>query len=373
MAALRRTDGALLWRRDGSGDIVVTQGVVVVHESEGSYPEAKVLDLATGRQRFDVAFGDGMRSESVSVADEVLMVQRCSLDSHCSVAALDLRNGRQRWSRQADQWGTALPHMPWTDGPRDDDGPIGVPTTLTNRIAVFVATSGDGIHRRTTAATVDVRNGEVLTRRRVTGSFRNLRLVGDRLIADSGCSEVRVLDARSLRKVWTRPICVDDVVRVGDLLVDSHASGLIDLETGDLTWMAPSGSTWLGVDSERIVSYAYGEYSGDRKAAGMVVAVDRSSGRQAWRVRSPGDEHAHIDSELERYGLAGGRVVFDRREWQFRGSPRVLRVMRASDGRSLWHARDTGLVGIGDGWIVGTGWTEWSGPASPAEVRYFAA
>lgn len=348
VAALDRSNGAMRWQSDVMGDLMISQGALVErHFWNGSY-EVKVLDLATGKMQFEVREEGDVRVASTAVAREVLLVLRCDDNDRCELSGLSLKDGRKRWSRQTDT--PILPAMPWDDGPNYSAW-MGVPQVPASTVAVISKESDHG----NALTTIDARTGAHVVSWDYAPDL-NSTLLGD-LVLSSDCSAAALYEARAAARSWLNSsVCLGATRLVGDYLVDGPGR-LIDVNTGRVRWDEPSNANFVGLDGKRAI---YHENKTSRTR--HFVAADLATGREAWRVPSPAGRTA---VEPEREAAAGGRVAFDSDEFDDGDTDHheVLRVLRAKDGRPLWHSRDTTLLGMGEGWIVGV--------SGFSEIRYF--
>lgn len=374
VAALDRRDGSALWTYPViEPGITVAPDAVVVHDSQlGHYDHATVLDLATGTPRFDVEAPTTGLLEALTVTPDALLVHRCTED--CELAALDLTDGKRRWSRPAGE-GTRLPSVrrePPTQ-PADADLQTRVlpPLPTTGRYAV--TTTAGRTASTVTLTAIDVRDGKPLGDWQGAPEAELRALLGDHLleVADECPSAATLTDLRTQKKVWSTEEClVGTVDRIGGVVaVRSHGQPLliVDVASGKRLWS--SETSLVGGDDHRIISYLPPDSLSDE--SGEFTAVDSDTGRAVWRAASPAKGDSLDPAPARRYGVAGGRLAFHSVEWGHHGEPSVLRVLKTRNGQQLWYATGVALLGLGDDWVAGTA-ADHSVVKSPAEISYFS-
>ena len=145
-------------------------------------------------------------------------------------------------------------------------------------------------------------------------------------------SHVEAVDLRTGEPVWTTPVQLEDVVRTPVAADDAtayvgDAGGFvtaIELSSGEVRWTADLGTSIAGAvtpDGDR----AYVATLGEQQTAGVVVALDVSTGEEVWRT----DEDAVLGN------LVSGPVVTDGRIFAL--EPGFVVALRATDGALLWR------------------------------------
>jgi outer membrane protein assembly factor BamB len=296
MWALDRVTGDVLWRTDvPRGTSVVTPGGIARFAADGTM---RVHDLATGeailRTRISARVGGPVAGAVVHLPGLPKLVIVTEGAHH--LVAIDLTSGEPRW-----RWS-------WGGGGRTSGRGRGIPRIKrAGRLAYF--TCGDGA-----LTALDVMTGAVVWRLRDRLRFRTPPTVApDALYAIAGgahgAARLHGIDPYSGRVRWSAdvgaanapctiqgaPIVASGAVAVPVL----HKSGLALAAfsrdggvpvAGPARVMAPSGTSWLGVDDAFIGNAPTGE----------LLAIDAAHGELRWRqVLGPCPIEADVPRRLE--------------------------------------------------------------------------
>ncbi len=304
MWALDRASGRVLWRVDvPKGTSVVTPGGVARFAPDGS---VRVHDLATGeislRTRIAPRDGGSVAGAVVHLPGLPKLVIVTEGSHH--LVAIDLANGELRW-----RWSWGSPGRGVGRKPR-------IPRIKrAGRLVYF--TCGDGA-----LTALDVMTGAVVWRLRDRLRFRTPpTVVPDALFAIAGgahgAARLYCVDPYSGRVRWSTPIAAatSPCTVLGAPIVASgavaapvlHKSGLglaaFSRDDGapvitPARVLAPSGTSWLGVDDAFVGNAPTGE----------LVAIDAVTGELRWRqVLGPCPVEADVPRRLEPV-LRGGAL-----------------------------------------------------------------
>ncbi|HEY4016004.1 MAG TPA: PQQ-binding-like beta-propeller repeat protein [Polyangiaceae bacterium] len=304
MWALDRVSGNVLWRTDvPRGTSVVTPGGVARFAADGTM---RVHDLATGeatlRTRISARVGGPVAGAVVHLPGLPKLVIVTEGAHH--LVAIDLTSGEPRW-----RWS-------WGQGAQAGGRGRGIPRIKrAGRLAYF--TCGDS-----SLTALDVMTGAVVWRLRDRLRFRTPPTVApDALFAIAGgahgVARLHAIDPFAGRVRWSTEVggvnapCTIQgapIVATGAVAVPVlHKSGLALAAfsrdagapvAGPARVMAPSGTSWLGVDDAFIGNAPTGE----------LLAIDATHGELRWRqVLGPCPVEADVPRRLEPV-LRGGAL-----------------------------------------------------------------
>lgn len=111
-------------------------------------------------------------------------------------------------------------------------------------------------------------------------------------------------------------------------------------------------------------------FNDDSFKPGTTTATDLTSGEESWRLATgPNDT---LPGNTENYAVSETRFAFGYDDVSDTDEPRRLLVFNATDGKELWRTTHSGVLGLGDDWLIGVKWTDIV-PADPAVIEFYDA